>query len=419
MIVRPLYSNNYTSRIRPHAHHPHNVFSMAAPSGHGQTALQRRTFKPDEWPRKKTVDVGRNGVTVSADPFGGIYQISSKIQNNAYAMMIAAPWKQFDQRDRQTPEAVREYRKHMERRLQNKEPGLGLRLEIAKGHITVEHVKDSLGSHVLIEYRDRQEQLFVQTALKVRDDGTIIQAIQVTNAGQKSRDIPVYLDLSFAISRASYGQLTDQGIVSMPDPSNVVHVWRETPRLERSQTGQWSDTVCFDNQSLGGRLSSRIVFCNVTTKAYIKVDESILPSVGQDPNPPSMLHESNSQRPRSQTLRVSPLQTLRLGCVLRPDDIVLPDTGPCWGPDGFDPEKLLDPKLFAHDDGVHEPQEILKRHLTAIAGAEDSSELDTIESSILWANMNYILGCCSTPVGNFDCSCWAVIPDHIALPLGM
>lgn len=397
---------------------------MATESNHEQTALQRRTFAPDEWPSKKTVDVGRNGVTVSADPFGGIYQVSSKIPNDKYAMMIAAPWRQFDQKDRQKPEVVREYRKHMERRLQARQPGLGLRLDMAKGQTIIRPVSDSLGSSVQIDFLGRQDkQLFVQTVLKVRQDGTIVQTIQVTNTGPKKLSVPVSLDLAFAVSRASYGQLTDQGEVPMPDPSNTVHVWGRSPssagEKNKTQAGPWSDTICFDNESMGSRLSAKVAFYNVTTKAYVQVDEAILPSAGQDPDPPSLLHEDNARRPRSQTLRVGPLETLRLGCVLRPDAIVFPDAGPCWGPDGHeDPAKLLDPNLFAHDDGVHEPLEVMKRYLKALAGAADSPcELpDTIEQTIFWANVNYIIGCCSAPVGNFDC--WAVIPDHIALPLG-
>lgn len=385
------------------------------PNQEGQTASQRRTFNPEEWPTKKTIDVGSNGVTVSADPFGGIYQISSKIPDNKYAMMIAAPWKQFDQKDRQNPEVVREYRKHMEKRLQSKEPGLGLRLDITKGHNIIKHVCDSLGSKVQMEFLSRQEELFVQTVLKVRGDGTIIQAIQVTNPGQKQLSISVSLDLSFAVSRASYGQLTDQGEVPMPDPSNTVHIWEESSGA-KPHKGPWSDTICFENESLGSRLSAKVVFYNVTTKTCIEVDDAILPPAGLDPNPPSLLHEANSQQPRSQTLPVGPSQVLRLGCILRPDAIVLPDTRPSWGLDGDEPEKMLEPKLFAHDDGVYEPREIMKRHLMVLAGITESSELDTIEKTIFWSNVNYIIGCCSAPVGDFDC--WAVIPDHIALPLG-
>lgn len=375
-------------------------------------------LKPDEWPKKKTVDIGQDGVTVSADPFGGIYQISSKIQSHKYAMMIAAPWQQFDQKHRQNPEVVREYRKHMERRLQNRQPGLGLRLDIAKGHTIIKHVNDSLGSQVQIGYQSSDKKLFVQTALKVEEDGTILQAIQVTNTSHDSRNVPVTLDLSFAISRASYGQLTDQGPVPMPEPANLVHIWKGKPYQNGNQTDHWSDTICFDNKSLGGRLSAKAVFYNVSENKFIDFDESLLPAVGTDPNPPSMLVESNIQQPRRQTIRLGPFQTARLACVLRPDDIVSPDKGPNWGRDGFDVKSLLNSKLFAHKYGIQDLQEIQCRHPLAIRGAKDSSELETIESKIFWANVNYIIGCCSTSVGTSDRDCWAVIPDHIALPLG-
>lgn len=377
------------------------------------------SLMPDEWPKKKTVDLGQNGVTVSADPYGGIYQISSKIRSHKYAMMIAAPWPQFDQKDRQNPTVVREYRKHMERRLQSKQPGLGLRLDVAKGHTVIKHVNDSLGSQVQIGYDTRGQKLLVQTVLKVQEDGTILQAIQVTNNDQHPRNVSVTLDLSFAISRASYGQLTDQGPVPMPEPANVVHVWKQN-LVKEDRVSQWSDTICFDNESLGGRLSAKVMFYNVSENRFIEFDEALLPAVGTDPNPPSLLVESNNQQPRCQTIRLGPFQTARLACALRPDDILFPDMGPNWDQDGLDLKALLDPKLFAHRDDIHHMQynEIQRRYLPAAKGARDSPELETIESKILWANVNYIIGCCSTPVATSDRVCWAVIPDHIALPLG-
>lgn len=386
---------------------------MTSPPQDEVTPLQRRIFKSNEWPRKKTVDVGRNGVTVSADPFGGIYQISSKIQNDKYAMMIAAPWEQFDQNDRCNPQAVREFRKHLERRLVSKQPGLGLRLNMANGHTIIRHVIDSFGSHVQIEYQNKLEEVFVQTALKVRNDGSIVQAIQVTNMGHRDRNIPVSLDLSFAVSRASYGQLTDQGEVPMPDAANRVFI---QTLLDETAEPHRRDTVCFDNDSLGARLNATVIFYNNSSKTYINVDKSLLPGYLHDSNPPSMLREFNSVRERTQILAIGPQQTLTLGCVLRPEDLDV-ETGR-YG--FFDVKKtLLDSSLFAHTDGVHEPKEILTRHLRAIAGVTPSSELDTFEQTILWANINYIIGCCSVLIDQDYRSVWAVIPDHIALPLGM
>ncbi|KAJ4397768.1 hypothetical protein N0V93_002005 [Gnomoniopsis smithogilvyi] len=386
------------------------------------TTLQRRTFQPEAWPSKKTVDIGRNGISVSADPLGGIYQISSKIENPSYAMMIAAPWQQFDQRDRQRPLIVREYRKNMEKRLQSRQAGLGLRLCVPNGPVVVNHVADSRGNQVQIEYQALRQDLFVQTTLKVQDHGQIIQAHQVTNTGSKTHEIPVRLDLSFAVSRASYGQLTDQGEVAMPEPSNLVMI----------HTGASQNPISsIENASLGARLSVHMFFYNNTHNQYISVDRQLFPCPGKDETPPSRLWK---QKKHEQIIRIGPSETISLICVLRPEDILHTEDGMPIAASALssfsnflDGDHIASPrtfgnnlvaqKLFVHD-GIVDPREILRRHLMALTGVNPDSKLDTIESTILFSNVNYIIGCCSLPIKTPDSQSCAVIPDHIALPLG-
>lgn len=389
---------------------------MASAPEDEPTPLQLRTFKAGEWPRKKTVDIGRNGVTVSADPFGGIYQISSKIRNDAYAIMIAAPWEQFDPKYRCDPQVVREFRKHLERRLLNKEPGLGLRLDMAKGHATIRHVNESFGSHVQIEYQNKPQEIFVRTALRVLNDGLIVQAIQINNLGHRGRELAVSLDLSFAVSRASYGQLTDQGEVPMPKAANAVFV---QTLLDESAEPHRRETVCFENDSLGARLNATVVFYNNTTKTFINLDKGLLPGQIHDPSPPSMLRQFTAQEKRTQSLLVGPHQTLTLGCVLRAQDLDVEDNIPPCVRGAFDFRAVLDPTLFSHEDGIHETKDVLARYFKVLAGMDTRSEIDTFESAILWANIDYIIGCCSVLIDEKFRSVWAVIPDHIALPLGM
>lgn len=384
--------------------------------------LQRRTFRAEQWPSKKTVDIGRNGISLSADPLGGIYQISSKIDNPRYAMMIAAPWHQFKQEDRQNPLKVREYRKHMEKRLQSQQRGLGLRLCVQNGPFTITHIDDSQGSQAQIEFQARKQDLFVQTTIKVQDDGQIIQALQVTNTGTKSRNVPVQLDLSFAVSRASYGQLTDQGEVAMPEPANTVKI----------HTGaSWIPIVSIENESLGARVLAYVFFYSKTRNENIKVDHQLFPSPGRDEDPPCRLLK---QGPHEQSLRIAPCETISLICVIRPESILQTEGGMPAAPHaGFsysrfqDANNVVSPesygkdlafqKLFAHD-GIVDPLQILRQHLVALDGVDPGSKLDTTEATILFSNVNYIIGCCSLPVSTPGSQCWAIIPDHIALPLG-
>lgn len=386
------------------------------------TTLQRRTFQPEKWPRKKTLDVGCNGVSVSADPLGGIYQISSRIEQPHYAMMIAAPWQQFDQKDRQDPLAVREYRKHMEKRLEGKQGGLGLKLCVQTGPVVINHLNDSRGSQVQIEYQTRRQELFVQTTLKVQDHGQIIQAHQVTNTGSKTCDVPVRLELPFAVSRASYGQLTDQGEVAMPEPSNTVKL----------HTGSSQSPVAsIENTRLGARLSAHTFFYNSTQNEYITVDQKLFPASCRDANPPAQLLK---QCAHEQTIRIAPSETINLICVLRPEDILHSEDGTPIAASALssfsrflDGNHSISPRTFGHNlvaqklfvhDGVVDPKEVLRRHLIALTGINPDSKLETTESTILFANVNYIIGCCSLPIKTPGSQSWAVIPDHIALPLG-
>lgn len=386
------------------------------------TPLQRRTFQPGEWPRRKTVDIGRDGVSVSADPLGGIYQISSKIRDPRYALMIAAPWQQFDQKDRQSPLIVREYRKHMERRLESGHPGLGLRLCFQNGPVIITQPNGGQGSQAQFQYQDQRRELFVQTTIQVQHNGHIVQAHQVTNTDSKVCNISVVLDLSFAISRASYGQLTDQGEVAMPKPSNLVMI---------HTVGDQVPIASIENTSLGARLSAHLFFYNDTRNEYIKVDHRLFPSAGQDENPPSRLLE---QPPYEQSIHMAPGETIQLACIFKPEDITLVDGDMPVSPSALTllskflkvnllssprsfGQKVASQKLFIYD-GLVEPREVLQRHLLALAGINPKSKLETIESTILFANIKYIIGCCSLPVDTPELHSWAVIPDHIALPLG-
>lgn len=379
------------------------------------TPSQRREFGAGDWPSKKTLDIGRDGVSVSADPLGGIYQISSKIENPKYAMMIAAPWHQFKQEDRQNPLKVREYRKKMEKRLQSRQHGLGLRLCIENGPFTINHVHDSLGSHAQIEYQAHGEELCVQTIIKVQDRGQVMQVHQITNTGSKTHNVPVRVDLSFAVSRASYGQLTDQGEVAMPEPTNLVKIHTGVSEIS---------VVSIENESLGARVSASVFFHNNTRNEFIKVDHELFPSPGRDEDPPCRLLK---QKPHEQCLQIAPGESISLICAIRPESILHPlDDGGSLS-NFFGPNNTASPKPFGHDlasqnpsvrDGIVDPLKILPPRMMSRNDVYPDSKFDTIEATILFANVNYILGCCSLPIQTPHSQCWAVIPDHVALPLG-
>ncbi|KAG8159874.1 hypothetical protein KVR01_010511 [Diaporthe batatas] len=159
--------------------------------------LRKQTFRPGQWPRK-TVDIGANGFTVSANPLGQIYQISAPLDaRSKYGIMVAAPWAQFNHRERENREYVREFRKNPEKLLIEQRNGLGLAFGGVQGPVVMRHVGNSMGSHAQFEYDGGS--LFVQTVLKVHDDGSITHASKVTNMDNIERQVPVALDLEFAM----------------------------------------------------------------------------------------------------------------------------------------------------------------------------------------------------------------------------
>lgn len=318
-------------------------------------------------------------------------------------------------------------------------------LGLLPGAVLINHVQTSLGSHVQYEYETLDQALFVQTALCVRQDGTIIQASQVTNisstsasasasAGDSSSksgmvSLPVTLDLTLAVSRASYGQLTDQGEVAMPSPANTMH--REWAN------GGRTPVYCIGNEGLAQQITAYGVFYNVTTGKYSDTaGQDIFCQEefgGQDANPPSKLAALRKTL-KPQVLNIAPGETLRLACVLRAEESGLDEDGKRMAPwvcrqggvEEFDAEHVMPASLFAHEDGVSDPRMILARYRRTVLQETGSEHNDqdgremSLESCILWSNVNYIIGCCSAPVkSGAGRKAVAVVADHVALPLGM
>lgn len=364
--------------------------------------LKKRTFYPNRWPHK-TVDIGANGVTVSANPLGQIYQISSPLAAaNKFGIMVAAPWPQFDHAERENPYYVRDFRKIPEKLLMQGSNGLGLDFGVPKGPVVIRPIRDSVGSQVQFEYLIGGNTLFVQTALKVHDDGVITHASKVTNMSITEGIVPVTLDLAFAVSRAGYGQLTDRGAVDMPDPSNSLDCFR----------GPYGDGVLtVENRSLGGRVLAHIIFCNETTNEYIDVEGSLYAQRGEQRHPP--------HRPSERVIQEIPLgpgETLKLAVAFRPEDISSADP-PAFSPGVIGINEIAPDVLFSHQDDMRHPGEIAKRHIDELWGVNrDAAE--TIESTILWANVTYILGCCCVPMSGPEGNSTCCVADHFALNLG-
>lgn len=370
-------------------------------SSQASDRLKKRTFD-QRWPCK-TVDIGANGVTVSANPLGQIYQISSPLDaGNKFGIMVAAPWPQFDHARRTNPSYVREFRKIPETLLMQQRAGLGLDFGGQRGPVVVRHIRDSIGSHAQFEYKISDGDLFVQTALKVHEDGNIVHASKVTNMTKEAQVVPVTLDLAFAVSRAGYGQLTDRGTVDMPDPSNS---------FQSFGGSDGAGVLVVENPSLGGRVLAQVIFYNESIDEYIKVEDSLYAQHGMQQDPP---HRSEERA--SQDIWLRPQQTLKLIVSLRPENMS-PSAQAASFTAVNDAEEIAPDDLFAHPDGFDDADVVAIRHAEDLSGYNrDTAE--TIESTILWANVNYILGCCCVPMAGADRDGTCCIADHFALNLG-
>lgn len=371
-------------------------------SSEANDQLKKRIFSQDRWPLK-TVDIGANGVTVSANPLGQIYQISSPLNAlNKFGIMVAALWPQFDHTQRTDPGYVREFRKIPENLLLQQSSGLGLDIGRPKGPVVIRPVRGSIGSHVQFEYRIHNSNLFVQTALKVYDDGTIVHASKVTNMDNMEQILPVSLHLAFAVSRAGYGQLTDRGAVDMPDPSNVLKSFRDT---------NGAAVLSVENRSLGGRVSTYIAFYNETMEQYIEVHDPLHVQQALQQDPPHRPGEIPIQE-----IRLGPGETLKLAVLFRPESILSSDQFAPF-PETMTANQIAPDVLFSHQDGLFNSVDIGNRHFEELSGLNrDTTE--TIESTILWANVNYILGCCCVPMSGPLGVGICCVADHFALNLG-
>ncbi|KAK2598381.1 hypothetical protein N8I77_011801 [Diaporthe amygdali] len=368
-------------------------------SSQSSDQLKNRTFGQDLWPHK-TIDIGANGVTVSANPLGQIYQISAPLAAaNKFGIMVAAPWPQFDHSQRTNPKYVREFRKIPERLLSQLRSGLGIDFGGRKGPVVTRHVRDSMGSHAQFEYRIHDSDSFVQTALKVRNDGTVIHASKISNMSSEEQTISVSLDVAFAVSRAGYGQLTDRGAVDMPDASNALN-------SIRGHNG--AGVLSVENRSLGGRVIVSVLFYNTTTGQYIDVNELPFVQRGVQQNPPHRPTERASQ-----LIRIKPWETMKLIVLFHPEDISASDE--FAGGDRAD--ETAPDTLFTYQDGNSDPKILVQRHIQDLSGF-NRDPAETIESTILWANVNYILGCCSVPISSSQGHGTCCIADHFALNLG-
>lgn len=255
------------------------------------------------------------------------------------------------------PEYVRAYRTRMLDMVKSGSPGYGIQFQGQPTECSVEiqHYSKASATYEL------QPKLSVTVTLSAHPNGEVTQKAVVTSSADTSINLSYILGLGISINRASYGQLTEAGPIPMPPPENSFNVLK---------------------QGCGFTVKNRNL--DTLLEGFLEIDDELVPiETIQCGTFASTIPASFSS-----VLEVpsGSMRTLSTTFKLRPT-----------APNSSLPAELT-PLLSC--EGVQAPR---WRH--------DSDNA----SFIVRRSMEYIMGCCTVPVG------WdsvALVTDHVALPLG-
>ncbi|OIW26183.1 hypothetical protein CONLIGDRAFT_522132 [Coniochaeta ligniaria NRRL 30616] len=315
---------------------------------------QPRRFDLTKERPNKTVDIGLNGTSVSADPLGGILQLSC--YHADHGLIVAAPYEQFDGSRFHEPKYVRQYRARMLQMLQKGQPGFGLRVQGVPNAVTIEF--GSLGLAVMRYQID--EAVDVVYTLQVRDDGSLAQTAAISNNKDTEVSVDYELNLCLSVHRASYGQLTEGGPIPLPASEN---------HLQLHAGGAY---LTVSNKYLGAHL-----------QGLLRVDGRpvMLEGLNETTREEGPLDSSFSR-----TISLAPGSTTTVTAEFR-----------------------LVPSLS------QEPPLLSYHGVPMAAKAPQWYNPERPETFIVRRNLDYILGNCSLTVAEDSV---AIITDHVALPLG-
>lgn len=184
-----------------------------------------RSYSLEDLPLK-TLDTGNNGVHVSANAYGNILLINST--HRKYGIIVAISYEPFNG-DFLNQDVVREYRRKLlgDDLLKNQSAGFGIFFECPglepAGVVALQHLSDTSLSTKAVrsEYRCRNGAL-ITTTIAIMKNGEVRQARTIMNDTGNSIRVTSQLHIANAsphrvcVSRASYGQLTEGGIMPMP-----------------------------------------------------------------------------------------------------------------------------------------------------------------------------------------------------------
>jgi hypothetical protein len=332
------------------------------------THFDLRTHKPN-----KTIDIGRNGLSLSLDAKGrvslpldrqrSILITEQVLQASTYhpehGIIVANPFRSFDGSRFYDVPYVRSYRTRMLQWMQEDRPGFGLDFGIP-GHLVSIKI---LETNVALYHIKLVNDVDVSLAAHISEQGSFVQYANATNKSSERVLLPYALGVNVSLNRASYGQLTEGGPIPLPPARNILR-----------KSG--SNTLHVYNPNLGAQL---------TTSLDINGEPVVTDSVEDQEASHTMLDVFVRGRQC-----ISPGETARFCATFR------------LTPDAKEHSDVLPLGIMTLKAIHHSAQPRWKRD-------------DILTTYVLKRNVEYILANCLVPVSD---SKIVVLTDHVALPLG-
>ncbi|KAL8302492.1 hypothetical protein RB597_002719 [Gaeumannomyces tritici] len=349
------------------------------------------TERPD-----KTVDIGKDGTWVSADPFGRILQLSAF--HPKHGVVVAVPYEQFDGTRFRDPLYVREYRTHMLESVAKGRPGYGI---VVKGK--PKEVSIIIPRPNVANIRFRLDDSIEVHATLVVHDGEAVQSVTIRNSGATAgRTVEGELSLCTSVNRASYGQLTEGGPLPIPRSENALDLAEDGGRFAVSNRHLEARLEgCF---YIGDKVASLCGLLDDARERHHHGGDKIANGGWGGPGRRAVTvlgAPISASTPWKVGVPAGSSVELTARFRLRP---IAADGAPAGAP--------VIP-LFAHHQRIR--QTVVGAAAKLLSVMADWKDPQSVETYMVRRTLDYIIGNCLVPLSE---DCCAIVTDHVALPLG-
>ncbi|KAH3904311.1 hypothetical protein HBI56_008960 [Parastagonospora nodorum] len=311
-----------------------------------------RTHRPN-----KTIDIGRDGLSLSLDAKGRVLQASA--YHPEHGIIVANPFRSFDGSRFYDVPYVRDYRTRMLQWIQNDRPGFGLDFGVPGHLVSIKIIE----TNVALYHMKLVNHVDVSLTAHISAQGSFVQDARATNTSSGCVLLPYALGVNVSLNRASYGQLTEGGPIALPPGCNILR-----------KSGP--NTLRVYNPNLGAQLSTSL-----------------------DINGQPLVIDSVEDQDASEAV---------LDVFVKGKVCILPGETAT-----FCATFRLIPDAKEHTDVFQSGMAISKAMLPNAKSRWKRDEILT--TYVLRRNFEYILANCVVPISE---SSTVILTDHVALPLG-